>query len=228
MNMRYRLVWLIAAMILLGSCQDSSQPEKPQVVRRKIAAESSGDLNPQQSASATDASGSSTGLAKKEVPSETSTSPGNASSKMQSSSGDPTATRLASKEPSAVYRYQGLLDPFLPLIKEEKSESPPPSAVPSDKPQRKKRVPKTPLEKIDLSQLTLTAVFRNQKGFMAMVEESAGKGYIVKKGIYIGLDGGRITKILKDRILITEVSEDVMGKPVTVERELKLRQFSGE
>jgi len=216
MNMRYRLVWLIAAMILLWSCQDSSQIDKPQVVRRKIAAESSGDLNPQKSASATDASGSSTGLAKKEGLSETSTS------------GDPATTLLASKEPSAVYRYRGLLDPFLPLIKEEKSESPPPSAVSSDKPKTKKRVPQTPLEKIDLSQLTLTAVFRNQKHDRAMVEESTGKGYIVKQGTFIGLDGGRITKILKNRILITEVSEDVMGKPVTVERELKLRQFSGE
>jgi len=183
MNMRYRLVWLIAAMILLWSCQDSSQIDNPQVVRRKISAKSSGDLNPQQSASATDTSGSSTGLAKKEVPSETSTS-----SKMQPSSGDPA----------------------------------------SDKPKTKKRVPQTPLEKIDLSQLTLTAVFRKQKRTMALVEESAGKGYIVKNGTYIGLDGGRVTKLLKDRILITEVSEDVMGKPVTVERELKLRQFSGE
>ena len=222
MNMRYRLVWLIAAMILLWSCQDSSQTDKPQVVRRKISAESSGDLNPQQSASATDTSGSSTGLAKKEVPSETSTS-----SKMQPSSGDPATTLLAAKDTSAVYRYQGLLDPFLPLIKEEKSE-PSPIVVSSDKPQTKKRVPQTPLEKIDLSQLTLTAVFRKQKRTMALVEESAGKGYIVKNGTYIGLDGGRVTKLLKDRILITEVSEDVMGKPVTVERELKLRQFSGE
>ena len=197
------------------------------MVRRKITSESSGDLNTQQSASITDTSGSSTGLMKKEVPSQTSTSPSGASSKMQSSSNDPATALLASKDTSAIYRYRGLLDPFLPLIKEEKSE-PPPAVASSEKPQTKKRVPRTPLEKIDLSQLTLTAVFRSQKRTTAMVEESTGKGYLVRKGTYIGLDGGRITKVLKDRILISEVSEDVMGKPVTVERELKLRQFSGE
>ena len=190
--------------------------DKPQVVRRKIAAESSGVSNPQQSASTREDTGSSTGLMKKEAPSQTSTS-----------SVDPASELLASKDTSAVYRYRGLLDPFLPLVKEEKSE-PPPNVVSSDKIQTKKRVPRTPLEKIDLSQLTLTAIFRNQKRTMAMVEESTGKGHLVKKGTYIGLDGGRVTEVSKDRILITEVSEDVMGKPVTVERELKLRQFSGE
>jgi len=221
MKMRYRLVWLIAVVVLSWSCQDSSQIDKPQVVRRKIAAESSGVSNPQQSASTREDTGSSTGLMKKEVPSQTSTSSGDTSSV------DPATALLASKDTSAVYRYRGLLDPFLPLIKEEKSK-PSPNVVSSDKTQTKKRVPRTPLEKIDLSQLTLTAIFRNQKRTMAMVEESTGKGHLVKKGTYIGLDGGRVTEVSKDRILITEVSEDVMGKPVTVERELKLRQFSGE
>ena len=216
MNMRYRLVWLIAAMVLSWSCQDSSQIDKPQVVRRKIAAESSGVSNPQQSTSTREDADSSTGRMKKEVSSQTSTS-----------SVDPATALMASTGTSAVYRYRGSLDPFLPLIKEEKSKSPP-NVVPSDKPQTKKRVPQTPLEKIDLSQLTLTAIFRNQKRTMAMVEESTGKGHLVKKGTYIGLDGGRVTEVSKDRILITEVSADVMGKPVTVERELKLRQFSGE
>jgi Tfp pilus assembly protein PilP len=216
MNMRYRLVWLIAAMVLSWGCQDSSQMDKPQVVRRKIAAESSGVSNPQQSTSTREDTGSSTGRMKKEVSSQTSTS-----------SVDPATALMASKDTSAVYRYRGSLDPFLPLIKEEKSKSPP-NVVSSDKPQTKKRVPQTPLEKIDLSQLTLTAIFRHQKRTVAMVEESTGKGHLVKKGTYIGLDGGRVTEVSKDRILITEVSADVMGKPVTVERELKLRQFSGE
>jgi len=61
-----------------------------------------------------------------------------------------------------------------------------------------------------------------------LVEEPTGKGYVVTNGTFIGLDGGKITKVLEDRILITEVSEDMMGKSVTIERELKLRQSSGE
>ncbi len=148
-----------------------------------------------------------------------------ATSGVATSSTNPAAELLASNEIVGAYRYQGKLDPFLPLIKEEKAKT---SAGIADKMGKRKRTPQTPLERIDLSQLTLTAVFRKQEQSKALVEEPTGKGYMVKEGTYIGLDGGQITKILKDRILISEVSEDVMGKPVTIERELKLRQFSGE
>ncbi len=208
MNRHYRfLFWLVATMILLCSCQESSekttrQVDKPAVVRKKIPDEKNAGLNPL------------TILAGKALPS------GNATS-----SADPAAELLASNEIIGVYRYQGKLDPFLPLIKEEKAK---PSAGAAEKLGKKKRAPQTPLERIDLSQLTLTAIFRKHEQSKALVEEPTGKGYMVKEGTYIGLDGGQITKILKDRILISEESEDVMGKPVTIERELKLRQFSGE
>lgn len=217
MNLRHRLVWLIAAIVLFFGCQDSTKSDKPKVVRQKITADSPDEMKKQELASSTVTAGSAADLMSKEK----------GEPKSKSSSVDPATELLASKGATKIYRYKSILDPFVPLIKEEKDQSAP-SPVPSDVSQKKKRTPQTPLEKIDLSQLTLTAVFRDNKSSMAMVEESTGKGYIVKGGTYIGLDGGKITKITKDRIFITEVSQDVMGKPVTIERELKLRQFSGE
>lgn len=215
MSMRSRLVLLIVTFIFLWGCENSSQTPQPQVVRRKIAAEPSATVNTQQKPMAAGASSSLTKPPDKEIPPKT-----------QLSSTDPATALLALKDTAAEYRYQGIVDPFLPLIKDEKNE--PAKEVSNDEPQKKKRVPQTPLEKIGLTQLTLTAVFKGQKQIRGLVEESTGKGYIVTKGTYIGLDGGQITNVLEDRILITEISEDVMGKPVTIEHELKLRQSSGE
>ena len=215
MNLYYRLVGLLAAVILLWGCGDSSQMTNPQVVRRKIASESSEAGKSQQLVSDQNTSGKSVAPAKEE------TAPENVSN-----SDDPAATLLASKNQIEIYEYKGNIDPFSPLIREEKTEAQ--NTDSDDVPKRKKRVPQTPLEKIDLTQLKLTAVINSKGRPKAMVEESGGKGYIVNKGTFIGLDGGKISKILKDRIIITETSEDAVGKLVTIERELKLRQFSGE
>ncbi len=210
MNLRHRLVYLIAAMLFFIGCQDSTKANSPKVVRQKIDSEASTGAKKQDLASAT-------------VTSE-SDKKGNLKPKTTSPSVDPAAALLASKGAVETYHYQSSLDPFVPLIKAKKDKA----VSTSENVQKNKRLPQTPLEKIDLSQLTLTAVFRDNKRSMAMVEESTGKGYLVKNGTFIGLDGGKITKITKDRVYITEISQDVMGKPVTTERELKLRQFSGE
>ena len=47
---------------------------------------------------------------------------------------------------------------------------------------------------------------------MALVEDSTGKGYFIKRGTEIGKNDGKVTKILKDRIIIEELYEDVFGK----------------
>ncbi len=221
MNLRHQLVWLISILFIFVGCTDankgSTKNQKPQVVRQKIANKSAEDNLKQQ----TEATSSS--IEKPNVKKVAGAAGANVAVEKKPLKTDPAAELLTSKQTVETYQYKSTLDPFIPLIKAEKEKTPVASA-----PKKKKRAPQTPLERIDLSQLTLTAVFRGGKRNMAMVEESTGKGYIVKKGMYIGLDGGRITEIAKDRILITEVSEDVMGKPVTIERELKLRQFSGE
>lgn len=215
MNLYHRLFGLLAAVTLLWGCGDSSQVTNPQVVRRKIASESPEAGKSQQLVSVQNTSGKSTAPAKKE------TSP-----EGLSHSDDPAVTLLASEKQIEVYKYKGSIDPFSPLIRVEKTEA---QDTGSDEaPKRKKRVPQTPLERIDLTQLKLTAVFNSKRRPKAMVEESSGKGYVVNKGAFIGLDGGQVSKILKDRIIITETSEDAVGKKVTIERELKLRQFSGE
>lgn len=92
----------------------------------------------------------------------------------------------------------------------------------------KERIPLTPLEKIDLGQLKLTGVIRSSSGNKAMVEEASGKGYTIKRGTRIGIHSGIVTKILKDRIVVEEEVEDVLGKITIDEKELKLQKPPGE
>ena len=55
--------------------------------------------------------------------------------------------------------------------------------------------PRTELQKLDLSQLTLTAIVKDKGKDWAMVRDPRGMGFILKKGIAIGTNGGVIKKI---------------------------------
>ena len=129
------------------------------------------------------------------------------------------ATRLE-EPPPPLYDPKGKTDPFRPLIKD------PRQAVKKKK--IRKRTPRTPLERMDISQIRLVAIIRSNNDNIALVEEASGKGYIISKGAYVGLNGGRVTKILKDRLIVEEEAENVLGKITMQKRELKLQKPTGE
>ena len=123
-------------------------------------------------------------------------------------------------EPSKIndfYNAEGKLDPFKPLIREK------PVATPG---KRRKAGPRrllTPLEKLDLSQLKLVAILRAPSGNKALVEEDSGKGYVVKKGTYIGTNAGRVIDILPNKIIVEEEVEDIYGKISVRKKEIELK-----
>jgi type IV pilus assembly protein PilP len=135
---------------------------------------------------------------------------------------EPSDLVRASLQIADTYDPKGRFDPFEPLFKEQTAQ-----ANASDK-TREKRKPQTPLERIALSQLKLTAIIRAPSGNCAMVEDATGKGYVVKKGTYIGLNSGRVTKIDDDRIVVEEEIENVMGALTLKNAELKLQKPAGE
>ncbi|MBU2622025.1 MAG: pilus assembly protein PilP [Proteobacteria bacterium] len=132
-------------------------------------------------------------------------------------------TEIAKMQPegTAGYNPEGKIDPFAPLFKEGVASSP-------EKQDKERRIPRTPLEMVDLGQLKLVAIMHAKSGNKALVEEASGKGYIVAKGSYMGLNSGRVAKILKDSIIIEEETENMMGKRSIQERELKLQKPLGE
>ena len=134
-----------------------------------------------------------------------------------------TATTQITPDTIEFYNPEGKLDPFASLYKEK------PAAIPTtgQKLTQEQRRPLTPLEKVDLSQLKLVAIIRALSGNIALVEEASGKGYVIKKGTYIGTRSGKVGKILPDRIIVEEESEDFSGKVSVREIEVKLNP-SGE
>ena len=132
-------------------------------------------------------------------------------------------TLLASTDgDKPLYNPAGKIDPFEPLFKDK------PSPKKIKKSTRKRRVPRTPLERIDISQLKLVGIILAASGNRALVEESTGKGYVIKKGTYIGTNAGKVTDIKKDMVIVEEEFEDVFGKLKVHKKELKLPKPPGE
>ena len=120
------------------------------------------------------------------------------------------------------YNPEGKVDPFAPLFTAKKTP------VPVQKKKKKRRIPKTPLEKYDLGQLRLVGIIRSPSGNKALVEVASGKGYIVKEGTYVGVKSGKVVKIVKDSLIVEEEAEDLYGNVTINKRELKLQKPLGE
>ncbi|PJA32765.1 MAG: fimbrial assembly protein [Zetaproteobacteria bacterium CG_4_9_14_3_um_filter_53_7] len=60
------------------------------------------------------------------------------------------------------------------------------------------------LEDYDLSTLSLVAIFSMGGERVAMVQDSTAKGYIVRRGNFLGKDNGKIEKITNDTVFLVE------------------------
>jgi type IV pilus assembly protein PilP len=116
------------------------------------------------------------------------------------------------KKEEAEYSYNpaGKPDPFKPFIQLASA--------------RGTRTALTPLQRFDISQLKLVAIISAPEGNIALVEDVTGKGYFLKKGTWIGKNDGKVTKILKDQVIIEEVYQDIFGQTKTNEISLFLHK----
>ncbi len=121
------------------------------------------------------------------------------------------------------YKVEGKIDPFASIFRAG-------SSVFADQNDGKKKrlIPLTPIEKVDLSQLKLVGIISASSGNKALVEDASGKGFVIKKGARIGINSGRVIKILKGRVVVEEEAESITGKTTLVKRELKLQKPPGE
>ncbi len=69
-----------------------------------------------------------------------------------------------------------------------------------------------PLESYQIDDLRLTAVIETGGEPSASIETPDGAGYMVKKGMKIGMNGGTISEVQSDRIIVTESSTDFTGE----------------
>jgi type IV pilus assembly protein PilP len=82
--------------------------------------------------------------------------------------------------------------------------------------------PRTYLETLDLSQLTISAIILTGAEHWALVRDSKGDGHVIKVGTPIGRRGGRVTDILEDKVVVRESFRDIRGRELTRDRILKL------
>jgi type IV pilus assembly protein PilP len=144
-----------------------------------------------------------------------------ASEKAPAPATEKTTIAKSSSQERPIYNPKDKIDPFEPLFREK-------PVVAVAKKKRKKRVPRTPLEKIDLSQLKLVGIILASSGNRALVEESNGKGYVIKNGTYVGTNAGKVVKIEKDKVIVAEEYEDVLGNVTLRDKELRLPKPPGE
>ena len=117
----------------------------------------------------------------------------------------------AEEEREYVYDPSGKRDPFQPFIATQTPITP-----------EGEKIPITPLQQYDLSQLQLVAIMVGKGEGRAMVEDAEGKGYIVEKGVYVGRNFGKVKAVMQDRLVIEERYKDYMGQVKTKEIVLQL------
>ncbi len=69
----------------------------------------------------------------------------------------------------------------------------------------------SPLERFELGQLKIVGIIRDLKDPRALIEDTAGLGYIVKVGTPIGSNDGRVKAIGRSEVIVEEFYEDSSG-----------------
>jgi len=82
--------------------------------------------------------------------------------------------------------------------------------------------PRTYLETLDISQLTISAIMLTSDGNWALARDSKGDGPVIKVGTPLGRSGGRVTEILEDRSLVREYYKDIRGREIVRDRIIRL------
>jgi Tfp pilus assembly protein PilP len=91
------------------------------------------------------------------------------------------------------------------------------------KPGRKLKSPLiTPLEKIALKNLKLMGVMLSDSGNVAIVRDRQGKEYIISEGARIGVNSGRVIRILGQKIVVEEQLREPNGDVIKVKKELTI------
>ena len=108
------------------------------------------------------------------------------------------ATLAGGQPPPFVYNRERP-DPFFPFLTQEIMKA-----------EAKAKADLTGTQKFEPAQLTLVAIVSSKRGLLAMVQDSSGIGYVLRKGTKIG-ETGEVTQITPDKVVIEQV-KNVTGE----------------
>jgi len=88
--------------------------------------------------------------------------------------------------------------------------------------EKEQEEPRTYLETLDLSQLTVTAIVIGKDNRWALVKDSKGEGHVIKTGTPIGRKRGKVMEIRQKEVVVREYDTDYRGNQVINDIPLKL------
>lgn len=125
------------------------------------------------------------------------------------------------------YRAEGRRDPFESLIKgteivtaPPKEEGPFVAVVDAGK--------FSPLERYDLEELRLVGIVDAGTSYRGVVEVADGKSYFLGNGTRVGRNGGVVSRVLEDRVVITETYRNPLGETRTKDVYLTFTKTGGD
>jgi len=243
---RNLLLGLSLIALVAGGCKERQEPvppQKPAVVRKKIEATRPPAVEPAKPGDQEEAVPViAEGPPEVDVPEQ----PPLEVAEVEPSAEEPAAPEVAAEvaaeaapevtvdmeevaaepEEQLAYTYdpQGKIDPFRSVFVTQ-----PRQAMRASSKARERKMPLTPLQKLGVSQLKVVGIIISPTGNKALVEDPSGKGYVITIGTYVGSNFGRVTRILKDRIIVEEEVEDFFtGKMKLQPIELRLQKKFGE
>lgn len=86
----------------------------------------------------------------------------------------------------------------------------------------------SPLENYELEELKLSGIIRDKNVYRALIRTPDGRHFVVKENDKIGINGGIITKISKDKLEIRETLRYHTGETKNITKTLKLRSEEGQ
>ena len=84
-----------------------------------------------------------------------------------------------------------------------------------------------PLEQYDVNQMSLIAVVWNTGTARALVQDPAGKSYIISTGTRMGKNEGRVIGIDDNLVVVKETYVDFLGHETTKDIEMRVRRSEG-
>ena len=133
----------------------------------------------------------------------------------------------AAVEVEYAYRAEGRRDPFESLIKgteivtaPPKEEGPFVAVVEAGK--------FSPLERYDLEELRLVGIGDAGTSYRGLVEVADGKSYFLGSGTRVGRNGGVVSRVLEDRVVITETYRNPLGETRTKDVYLTFTKTGGD
>ncbi|MFQ6759068.1 MAG: hypothetical protein D9V46_09760 [Deltaproteobacteria bacterium] len=101
-------------------------------------------------------------------------------------------------------------DPFFPFLTQEIMKA-----------EAKAKAELTGTQKYEPAQLTLVAIVSGKRGLLAMVQDSSGIGYVLRKGTKIG-ENGEVVQIAHDKVIIEQSLKTVTGERTSRKIEMTL------